>query len=44
MEELTGRALLKTGENHTNSSRDELISAGKKFLLKGSKEERTSWK
>ncbi len=38
MEELTGRALLKRGENHTNSSREELISAGKKFLLKGSKE------
>jgi len=38
MEELTGRALLKRGGNHTDSSREELISAGKKFLLKGSKE------
>ena len=38
MEELTGRALQRRGGNHVNSSREELISTGKKFLMKGTKE------
>jgi len=37
MEELTGRASQKRGGNHTNSTREELINAGKKVLAKGTK-------
>ena len=37
MEELTGRASQKRGGNHTNSTREELVNAGKKILAKGTK-------
>ena len=35
MEELTGRAFINKGGNHKNTSKEELISIGKKMLEKG---------